>query len=172
MHRAITLIELLITLTVMIVAIYFISPIIFHLPDPIIIQNEVDQIRAFIYQIQTKARYHKQNYSITVNQNQSDNRWCIVAIAKKSTKQTACDCLNIKNCEIQDGYFSYQPFSQKIKLKSNSLYPKVFFNIDGRTGQLGEKCLGLRLNNISEVLQFNSDGVINVAQKNKRTQCR
>lgn len=170
MYRAITFIEIVISLAISVIALYFISPIIFRLQDPVLLTREVDQIKSFIYQIQTQARYFKQRYSVSISQNA--NRWCMVAIAKKSTKETACNCLNLSSCAINSSYYLYQPISSSIKLKSNSLYPKVFMNIDGVAGRLETICLGLTLNQSQQILQFDSNGVINVAQQGKRTKCR
>lgn len=166
-----TIIELMITLVVMVIAVYFISPAIFHLPEPIILNNEIDQVRSFIYRIQSKARYQKKDFTISISQN-SENRWCIIAIAKNNNEHTACDCLNIKSCRISDEYFLYQSNLQYIKLKTKDLYPHIFIRMSGKSGRLESKCLGFGLHQYSLELQFNQNGVINVADKSKRTQCR
>lgn len=173
-YKAISLIELLITLAVMVIAIYFISPAIFHLPDPIILNNEVEQIRSFFYQIQTKARFTKTNYSLSVSQ--KNNQWCIIAIEKaEENKEITCNCLNLLSCTIPASYHLYkskESIKHKVSLKSKDLYPNSFINIDGITGKLESKCLGLRINKSQLVMQFNEYGVINVAQQDKRTECR
>lgn len=170
MYRAITLINLLITLAIIAITFSFFSPSLYQIQEPILLNNEIDKIKAFIYQIQTQARYHKQHYSVSISQNNTN--WCMIAIAKNNRKETACNCLMLKSCNITDRYYVYQPISHKIKLKSNSLYPKVFMNIDGVTGRLETVCLGVNLNESHRVIQFDSSGVINVAQQNKRTKCR
>ncbi|QIM62218.1 Type II secretory pathway, pseudopilin PulG [Pasteurellaceae bacterium Orientalotternb1] len=170
MYRAITLIELLIALAVISITLYFLSPSIYQIQDPILLNNEIDKIKAFIYQVQTQARYHKQRYSVSISQNNTN--WCIIAIAKNNSKETACNCLMSNSCRITSQYYLYHPVSHKVELKSNSLYPKVFMNIDGVTGRLETICLGINLNESRRVIQFDSSGVINVAQQNKRTKCR
>lgn len=172
MYRAITLIEILTTFVVMAISLYFLLPVIFHLPDPVLLNNEIDRVKSFLYQVQTKARYQQQRYSITVKQPQGNKQWCMIAIAKKNSKQTACDCSNINSCNITGEYYLYTSQLKSIKLISNSLYPKVFMNIDGVAGRLETVCLGLSYHHSQQVLQFDSNGIINVAQQNKRTKCR
>lgn len=172
MYKAVTLIELLITLVVMVISIYFLSPIIFQLSAPIVLNNEIDQIKSFIYHIQTQARYQKRSYSITIRQNSANHQWCMIAIEKKSSKETACDCLNLKSCRLTSAYSLYHTYLNQIKLKSNRLYPNVFMNIDGVAGRLETTCLGLAYRNVQQIVQFETNGLINIAQPHKRTQCR
>ncbi|OOH91460.1 Type II secretory pathway, pseudopilin PulG [Pasteurellaceae bacterium 15-036681] len=167
--KAFSLIETLITLVILILSLYFISPIFFKLHDHLLLNKEIDQVKAFIYQIQSKARYQKQNYSISINQD--NQQWCMVAVAKLDSKQIACDCLNINSCLIKDEYRLYHSHNA-LTLKSNSLYPKVFMNVDGNAGRLESKCLGFALNNEKDVIQFEQNGVVYVIQKNKRSTCR
>lgn len=96
----------------------------------------------------------------------------MIAVEKKNSKETACDCLNIKSCNINSLYYVYYSQLNPVKLMSNSLYPKVFMNIDGIAGRLETVCLGLKYYYSQQVLQFDANGLINVAQKNKRTKCR
>lgn len=172
MTRAITFIEILAVLTVIVISAYFLSPIFLRIQNTILLHQEIEHIRSFIYYIQTKAKYRKQSYSITIAQNKQNHQYCIIAVAKKSDKQTACDCLFLPSCRIQSDYHLYQSQNSAIVLKSQSLYPEIFFNIDGNAARLGEKCLGLSLNETQEVIQFDEAGGINVVQKNKRTKCR
>lgn len=172
MYRAITFIELLITLSVMVIAIYFISPIIFHLPDPIILNNEVDNLRSFIYRVQSQARFQKNNYAIFANQQNATSQWCLIAIAKNNEKLPPCNCFDLPSCQLKSGYFLYTPLSQKIQLKSNNLYPNTLLDISGKSATLSDKCLGLSVNKSSSILQFKPLGVIYVAQNNQRTRCK
>ncbi|MDG6338682.1 type II secretion system protein [Glaesserella parasuis] len=169
MFRAITIIETLFAMSIMAIALYFFSPSLFYLQDHIVLNNEIDQIKSFIYQIQAKARYQKHNYSISISQNLADKKWCMVAIEKVSDKQIACNCLNIASCDIQKSYYLYQ--TENAVVKNNSLYPKVFINVDGKSGRLESKCLRVTVNKIYEILQVEQNGVINVIQKGKRTSC-
>ncbi|WP_369828919.1 Tfp pilus assembly protein FimT/FimU [Glaesserella sp. 15-184] len=167
--RAITFIETLFAITILAIALYFISPTIFRLQDHILLNNEIDQIKAFIYQIQTKARYQKQNYSISISQNITEKKWCMIAVEKISDKQIPCNCLNIQSCPIQKSYYLYE--TKNSVVKNNSLYPKVFVNVDGKSGRLEAKCLRVTVNKIYDILQIEQNGVINVIQKGKRTTC-
>ncbi|MEG9476594.1 type II secretion system protein [Mannheimia indoligenes] len=172
MYKAITLIEMLTAIAIMVIAIYFISPIIFTFQDRISLNSEIENIQSFIYQIQTKARYSKRNYTLTISQR--NNQWCIVAAIKpiNNTKQIICDCLNKKSCSSTEEYHIYNPSNQNIILKNKSLYPKSFINIDGVSGQLESKCINLSLNKESEILQFEQLGRVYVAAKNKRSTCK
>lgn len=172
MYRAFTLIEILISFTILIIAAYFIFPIIFRLQDNILLANEIDHIQSFIYQIQAKARYTKQNYSLTINQKSAD-KWCMVAVpkAKNSKKETACDCFNLTYCIKNEKYYFYQNKTQS-NLYVNHLYPKVFMNIDGLAAQLESKCLAIERNDQRKILQFYQYGVINVLSANQRSQCK
>ena len=60
---AFSLIEGLITLAISVIALYFISMVAFHLQDITVLNQEINQIQAFIYKIQSKARYEKRSYS-------------------------------------------------------------------------------------------------------------
>lgn len=181
--RAFSLVEIMITLAIMVIASFFISPVIFKLQDRIKLQNEIENLQSFIYQVQTKARYYKQSYSLTISQNSTStkgdrnneiNQWCIIAIKKPTanSKQIICDCLNLKSCVINDAYFLYQNQFPNIVLKNKSLYPKSFISIDGVAGRLESKCLHISLNNESDILQFDPWGRVYVNPKNKRSTCR
>ncbi|MDH2997734.1 hypothetical protein A1D22_08425 [Pasteurellaceae bacterium LFhippo2] len=167
--NAFSLIESLVTLLVVVIALYFISPVIFKLHSQMSLDNEIEQIKNFVYHIQTKARYQQKNFSLSINQ--SRDRWCMVAVENEDEKQIACDCLNLTSCVIPKSYLLYQS-PTRLKLISNSLYPNVFSNIYGVSGQLSNKCLGLEMDNLNEYIQFDPRGVIYVAQKGKRTTCR
>ncbi|MDD0825027.1 Type II secretory pathway, pseudopilin PulG [Mannheimia sp. AT1] len=172
MYKAMTLIEILTTIVVMVIATYFISPIIFTLQDRVALNSEIENIQSFIYQLQTKARYSKRNYTLTISQN--DNNWCMVAVRKpiNSTKQIICDCLNKQFCQFEDEYHIYTPFHSKIRLKNKSLYPNAFINIDGVSGRLESKCIQISLNQESDILQFETLGRVYVAERDKRSTCK
>lgn len=172
MYKAITLIEILATMVVMVIAIYFISPAIFTLQDRIALNSEVANIQSFIYQLQTKARYTKRNYTITISQN--DQNWCMVAVRKpiNNTKQIICDCLNKQFCRLEDEYHIYTPTYPNIKLINKSLYPKSFMNIDGISGRLESKCILMSLNKENDVLQIETLGRVYVAERDKRSTCK
>ncbi|HDV7283543.1 Tfp pilus assembly protein FimT/FimU [Mannheimia glucosida] len=172
MYKAITLIEILTTITIMVIAVYFISPVIFTLQDRIALNSEIENIQSFIHQIQTKARYTKRNYTLTLSQR--NEQWCMIAIIKpiNTTKQIICDCLNKQFCDLGKEYHLYTPTHQHIVLKNKSLYPKSFINIDGVSGQLESKCIKLSLNKENEILQFEQLGRVYVAAKNKRSTCK
>lgn len=169
MFRAITVIELLATLAVMVISLSFFSPVLFRLQETILLDNEVDQIKSFIYQIREKSSYQNQDYIISISQNLTDKKWCIVALQNKAKNSPRCNCLEIKSCSLTDEYFVY--FSSKITLSSKELYPNDFLNINAKRANLPDRCLTLSLNNHYRKLQINSIGVINVAKNNKRTKC-
>ncbi|MDH2924448.1 Type II secretory pathway, pseudopilin PulG [Nicoletella semolina] len=171
MYRAFTLIEIITVLFITALSLYSFSTVFFRIQDHVIIQSEIDNLKSFIYQIRTKARYSKQNYSISINQDEIKKNWCVIAVLKLDDKQVSCDCFNHILCKNNE-YYLYEPYYRDLKLNSNSLYPKVFTNIDGYSDRLNAKCLGIVLNNKQEVLQFNQNGAINVIQKNKKSSCR
>lgn len=172
MYKAITLIETLTAILIMVIATYFISPVIFTLQDKIALQREIENIQSFIYQIQTKARYSNRNYTLTISQR--NNQWCMIAVIKpiNSSKQVICDCLNKSFCALEEEYHLYTPSYPQTVLKNKSLYPKSFINIDGVSGQLESKCINISLNKESDVLQFTQLGRVYVAEKNKRSSCK
>ena len=172
MWRAFTLIDILITLTLLTISILFISPILFSLQDKWALESEIENLSSFIYQIQTKARFQKKNYSLTIAQNNNEKKWCIIAIQKESSKQVICNCLNIKSCVLKDEYHLYENQHKNIVLRNKSLFPKSFISIDGNAGRLESKCINISLNNTSEILQFDQWGRIYVSPKNKRSTCK
>lgn len=172
MYRAITLIELLITFIIIIISIYFISPVLFNIQIPVLLNNEIDQIKTFIYKVQTQARYKKQRYSLTISQDKINHNWCIIAIEKQNSKEIICDCLNIKTCNLFSKYYIYKSKLKNLELKSKNLYPNSFMNIYGNAGRLETVCLGLKYSQYQKVIQFDANGIVNVAQDSKRTKCR
>lgn len=172
--RAFTLLESLITLVILVIAIYFISPVIFRLQDSVALHQEIENLRSFIYQVQTQARYQKSNYSLTLSQNETKQKWCLIAIQKEKNndKQIICDCLNLSSCPTTRPYFLYQNQHRQITLKNKSLYPKPFINVDGVAATLESKCLQLSRNNLTEILQINQYGRVYVIPKNKRSTCK
>lgn len=174
MFKAFTLIEILITFTILVISIYFISPIAFHLNDLIALNSEIESLQSFLYQLQTNSRYEKSNYTLTISQNNQDKKWCIIAIkkAKQNKKQIICDCLNANHCIINNEHYIYSNRHKDILLKNKSLYPQAFINIDGLAGRLESKCIHLSLNKTNEILQLDQWGRIYVMPKHKRSHCK
>lgn len=172
MLRSFTLIEILIAIAVLTIATFFISPVIFTLQDKFALNSEIKHIQSFIYQIQTKARYSQESYSISISQNINDKQWCIIAIKKETSEQIICDCLNINSCIIKNYAYLYKNKYPNIILKNKSLYPKSFISIDGAAGRLESKCINISRNKESEILQFDQWGRIYVMEKNKRSNCK
>lgn len=172
MLKSFSLLEILITIAILAISLLFISPVVFYLQDTIAINSEIENIQSFIYQIQNKARFTKQNYTLTISQDNQNKKWCIIAVQKPNSKQVICDCLNINSCNLQTEYHLYQNQQQNIILKNKSLYPKAFINIDGLAGRLESKCINISLNKENEILQFDQWGRVYVSQKNKRSTCK
>ncbi|WP_373767539.1 Tfp pilus assembly protein FimT/FimU [Glaesserella sp.] len=172
MFRAFTLIELLTAFTVVVISLYFISPTIFRIQENILLHQEIDQIKTFLYQVQSHSRYAKKHYSLTVSQREEEKKWCMIAIEKSYSKQRVCDCFNLPSCNISSHYYVYHNIHPQIQLKSNSLYPRAFIDIDGRSARLSPKCLDMRTNHAREIIQFDQNGVVNVVQEQKRSTCR
>lgn len=170
MFRAFSLIESITTLTILVIAFYFISPTLFQFSDKIKLNNEIEQIKSFVYQIQTQARYTKQRYSLSISQPTSKS-FCFIAVKKESSKQIACDCFNLSTCSSKE-YQTYYSQNSNVILKNKSLYPNVFMNIDGISAKLESKCINVRLNDESDILQFDQNGVIYVMPKAKRSSCK
>lgn len=174
MFKAFTLIEILVTFTILVISIHFISPIVFHLNDLIALNSEIDTLQSFLYQLQTKARYDKSNYTLTISQNNMNKNWCVIAIkkAKHTKKQVICDCLNTKLCTINNEFNTYSNRYKGTLIKNKSLYPQAFINIDGKAGRLESKCIHLSLNNVSKILQLDQWGRIYVIPEHKRSHCK
>ena len=161
---AFSLIEGLITLAISVIALYFISMVAFHLQDITVLNQEINQIQAFIYKIQSKARYEKRSYSLTISQNEKQKSWCLIAIEKpkNNRKEMVCDCLNLTACSLQTDYFLY---------RNQHTDPKTFINIDGSAGNLESKCLQISRHGVMEILQYQG-GRAYVIDKAKRSQCK
>ncbi|MBS9783526.1 MAG: Type II secretory pathway, pseudopilin PulG [Pasteurella sp.] len=168
--RSFTLIETLTTLTILVISVHFISPAIFTLQDKIKLENEIKQFKAFIYQVQTQARFNKTSYSIVLSQNIQKQRWCAIAIKKKKTREK-CDCLNLSSCNKFKDYLLYKNYFKNSQLKTPQIYPKSFLSIDGQAARLEEKCVKIAINQQNDVLQFKSTGIIDVISKNKKSRC-
>lgn len=172
MFRAITLLESLITLVLIVISVYFISPVVFRLHDSYLVENELDHITSFIYQIQSRARYTKTAYSINLVENRAEKRWCMVAIQKQSSQRELCNCFQLSACPRQAAYQLYSIQSEKVEMKTNKQFPQYTLDIDGLSGGMEESCLKLRSHDYEQILQFDPRGVINVAQPNARTECK
>lgn len=166
--RATTLIESIITLTILTLALYFISPVIFQLQDSHKIHHEAELFKSFIYQIQTKSRQHKEKYALFISQN--DNKWCAIAIKKSISNTESCNCLNYQSCNLsQDYYLHHNAFNSRVE--TLNIFPTIFLNIDGISGRLESKCLSLHLGSQKRIMQFDKYGAINVLENAKRSQC-
>ncbi|MDO4698948.1 MAG: Type II secretory pathway, pseudopilin PulG [Pasteurellaceae bacterium] len=170
-YRAAGLIELLTTLTIMAMALLFFSPVLFQWQDTLKLQQEVNLLKSFLYQVQAHSHYKQKDYLLFLHQDLSLKRWCAVAIVKTSLKSPPCNCLIDSACHQSAESLHYRASFPSIILRSRDLYPSVFLTINAR-GTLDSRCLKLTLNQVSQILQTNSLGVINVAQQNKRTQCQ
>lgn len=172
MYRAITFIELLTTIVVMVIALYFLSPILFRLQQPLLLNNEIDQIKSFIYQVQRQSYYQQKDYQLFISQDLAKKQWCLFAFAEKSPDLPPCNCLNRQSCRLPTEYLFYQPQTFQISLSSSNLYPNRFLTFNSKLGTLDDRCLKLSINNQVRILQINSKGVINEPQDNKRSKCR
>lgn len=171
MLRAVTTIELLITLAISIIAIYFISPVWFQLQDQILIESELENIKSFLYQIQDNSRYKNQNYALTISRN--NQSWCIIAVAKNQEKVTACDCLNLISCDLKETEYQLYNNSHQVDIYNRNLYPKILTHFDGKSGNQSTLCLNISKNNYQAILQIQRNGVINVITDQKsRSQCK
>lgn len=167
-YRAVSLIELLTTLTVMAMALLFFSPVLFHWQDTLKLQQEISLLKSFLYQVQARSHYQQKDYSLFISQDA--DRWCAVAIAKTPFFSPPCNCLVASPCHQSPDSLHYQPSISSIKLGSRDLYPRLFLTLNAK-GSLDSRCIKLTLNQVSQILQTNSLGVLNVAQQHKRTQC-
>ncbi len=171
LFKSFSLIEMSVTLSILVISFHFISPAIFKLQDNIKLENEIKQLKAFIYQVQTHARFNKKVYSVVFSQNIKKQQWCAIAIKKKSRRNVKCNCLNLTTCNKFTDYLLYKNDFKESKLKTPQIYPKNFLNIDGKTARLEEKCVKVTVNKQSKVLQFKSTGIINVISKKKKSRC-
>lgn len=171
MLRAVTIIELLMTLAMTIIAIYFISPVWFQLQDQILIESEVENVKSFLYQIQDKSRYKNQNYALTISKN--NQNWCIIAVAKNQEKVTACNCLNVKSCDLKDTEYQLYRNIHQVDIYNRNLYPKILTHFDGKSGNQSTLCLNISKDKNQVILQIQRNGVINVINDQKsRSQCK
>lgn len=171
MLRAVTTLELLITLAISIIAIYFISPVWFQLQDRIMIENEVENVKSFLYQIQDNSRYKNQNYALTIAKN--NQNWCIIAVAKTQEKSTACDCLNLKSCDLNKTEYQLYRNIHQVDIYNRNLYPKILTHFDGKSGNQSTICLNIFKEKNQAILQIQRNGVINVLiDQRARSQCK
>lgn len=171
MLRAVTVIELLVTLTINIIAIYFISPVWFQLQERIMVESEVENVKSFLYQIQDQSRYTNQNYAVTVARNNQD--WCIIAFAKNQEKTTACNCLNLTSCDIKNTEYHLYKNTHQVDIYNRNLYPKVLTHFDSKSGNQSTICLNISKGDNQTILQIQRNGVINVISDQKsRSQCK
>lgn len=168
MLKATTLIEILTTLAVAVIGIYFLSPTIFRLQDPFSVQQEAENLRAFFHQIRSTARFQQQNYAISVAQNAQ--QWCAVAIAKNGTKAPACNCLQSDFCAINASYRLYRS-QHGTEIKASNLFPAVLTHIDGTSGNNSGGCINIIKGKENQILQFQQAGVVNVIQSKTRSNC-
>lgn len=170
--NAFTLIELLATLAVLVILLFLLSPIIFRLNDYLALNNEIEGLKTFIYQVQMQSRYQKQSYTLTTAQNEAQKKWCVIAVQKPDDKAIICDCLHLPSCQLKQTYFIYHNHYAESNIKNKSLYPKSFININGESAQLEAKCIKIRVHDLEQTLQFHKVGRIYVASENKRTTCK
>lgn len=171
MLRAVTLIEILITLTITIIATYFISPILFQLKERIIVETEVENVKSFLYQIQDNARFTNKNFALNIAQD--SQRWCIIAIAKNNEKHTACDCLNLASCQLYSADYYIYHNQNNVAIYNKNSYPKILTYFDGKSGNQSTICLNISKESHQAILQIQRNGVINVITDQKsRSQCK
>lgn len=169
MFRAFSFIEALVVLAVTVIAFYLIPPVIFRLHNTAALQNEVENIRAFLYQVQADARFHQHHYAVQIAQQGS--QWCLIALAKKREKPTACNCLTVQACHLDVPYRLYRNYSDVI-LTTKRLYPDTFMHFDPKSGNPSNICLGLKADNQQVVLQIQRNGVINAIYGQTRSRCK
>ncbi|MDG6881437.1 Tfp pilus assembly protein FimT [Phocoenobacter uteri] len=170
--KSFTLIEILVTLTILVISVHFILPAIFKLQDNIKLENELSQFTAFIYQVQTRARYHKKSYSVVLSQDLKSQQWCAIAIKKKGRRNQKCNCLNLQNCNKFSEFLLYKNTFKTSQLKTRLLYPRIFLSIDGKRAHSEEKCLKIAVNLQNQILQFKPSGIIYALSTNKNSRCR
>ncbi len=167
--KAYSLIESLITIALIAIVVSFATPKLFEQGDQLKLDREMSLISSFIVKIQDKARFERKRYSMLINQ--KDEKWCMVAINKPTSRKVSCNCLEPNSCNKFKEYYILEN-SIKSEIKTRLLYPKTFLNIDGIAFALESKCIKVSVNDAHDVLFFNQYGVINVLPKSKRSNCR
>ncbi len=170
--KAVTLIEVLITIVLLVIVIHFVSPAIGKLQDSVKLKSELTQFRDFIYQVQEKARYSKKSYTLSLSQDLKNNRWCVIALKKKGRRRVKCNCLELSSCSSFKEYTLYQNHIKDSQIRTPLVYPKRFIDINGMTAKLESQCLKIKVNKQEAILQFKPYGIIDVISKNKKTKCR
>lgn len=170
MFRAVTVIELLITLAITVIAGFYFSPTLFRLHDQFVVAQEVENVKSFLYGIQDKARFQNQNYALTIAQNEQG--WCIVALAKKRGKQTACNCLTLASCDLNDAEYRLYRNQNAVSIYNKKLFPSILTYVDGKSGNQSSLCLGISKGQSQAILQIQRNGVINVIDQKARSQCK
>ncbi|QIW16501.1 hypothetical protein A4G20_09210 [Pasteurellaceae bacterium RH1A] len=170
MFKALTLIETAVTLAILSLALFFLSPVVFSLSDQVKVEREAELVRSFFYQVQTQARFTKQSYETYINHHQEN--WCIIALAKTEEKSTACNCFNPQLCGLKGRYLVYHNQFPSVELRTNKLFPSRFMTVNGSSGNLEAGCLAFYSPSAQRLMDFDAYGVINVPARNARTLCK
>lgn len=163
---AFSIIEVVITIALLALALLWFIPTQSHLNHHIALQQEIDQFRRFFYRLQNRASLFRQHYSLTLSQR--DGKWCLIA-AKKRNQQIKCDCLQPTQC-LSSEFFIYQPLFPEISVRSNSLYPHIFLELSGDSGNSSVKCLQFVAGQSQRILKFERGLVSEYPEKN-RSKC-
>lgn len=165
-YKSFTLIEILITISILVISLYFSTPILLRLSDAFLLDNETKQIQSFFYKLNTQARTLQQNMTVFINQKQ--DQYCIAV-----TTKDLCDCFEADLCQKQfiDLYISNKG---NFVLNSKDLYPKAFLQINGNRARYQEKCLGIGLNDKKKIIYFRANGIIfdETITQNTKSQCK
>lgn len=165
--RAFGLVEMLMSLAISAIVLYAFSAVIFRLPDPLAVQREIENIQAFLTQLQAEARFNRRNYGVVIAQ--SGARWCILGLEKKSGKTPACHCFQ-PACMMSHAHRVYYSRYGTV-LTASKLYPSVFMHISGHSANNSGNCLSVNKGSEKISLQFQQSGVMNVVQSKSRSRC-
>lgn len=163
---AFSIIEVITVIGLLALSLLWFMPVQYQINHTVVLQNEIDQFRRFFYRLQNRASLFRQHYSLTVSQR--EGRWCLIA-AKKVNQQIKCDCLQPAQC-LASEFFIYRPHHSAIQVRSNSLYPHIFLELAGDSGNSSVKCLQFVAGQSQRILKFERGLVSEYPEKN-RSKC-
>ncbi|OOF51790.1 prepilin-type N-terminal cleavage/methylation domain-containing protein [Rodentibacter genomosp. 1] len=169
MRKGATLLELLITLTIISITLSFTIPF-WQTDNPkMILAKEQHRLYLFLRQIQGRAENSSEIWFILANRHPTTKRWCMTAQVKNDK---LCDCLNPTVCPKEVyAHFYYPYFADQTTIMSPKIYPLEIARFNGIRNTIDSNCFLLQVGDDRTLFSFFNVGSLKLKPNQSASAC-
>lgn len=167
MYRGFTLLEMLISVSILAIIASLSVPIWQKYNDRQLLELEQKKLMLFLTKVQYFAESTMMTWILTVNKNPVSQQWCITV---QKDVFPYCDCAYPASCDLNvlPNFYYLNP---KIDLRTRDYYPKVSVRFKGIRHTVESDCILLRINNTFSLFSLSKFGLISTSKDAKSSAC-